>query len=582
MSSRQSADQKWSKHLKHLKEQLRMNCPTCSRRAEELCDSQCVVCGPVLSLLDNMPPPQYESLDKRKFDTDMACLAHETSSPLYYPNNIQTAKDITDNIMGDNEILFHLVLAPTQSGKTGTFLSLIEQCITHQDSKISYKNVYVITGLSSVDWVIQTRKRMPACLHERILHRPDMSKISLVSNEPILIIIDEIHVASKEKMSIDKLLEDFNIKDILTLKSREIKIAAFSATPNKVKYDIEKWKDKSMVHIMQPGEGYVGVQDLMDRSQARQAIDLYIDKDPDGETELDREKQYKIIKPVYEELDKVKHVILDLPPLNHIIRTPSGCKGHVVENRIRSKFPLDLFDIIKCSGNSCNELQIRVSEKLIKKPRLLLIKDTMRCTVTLSKENLGIIYDRISNKIDDSVIIQGVRNTGYDVKPYNIIYTNISSLENYTKMWEENENAIWNYNGKHKNTVFSPNSYKNANIIEEANSADENTYRVYDDEQVVKNVCEILGYKYIATKNNRDGFMETSLNEKKKVVSLSNAISKVKSGYGTNHGIKTRRIYYPCYVDITNRDTLRFVLIIQSTDADKLIEIDKKYPCNCI
>lgn len=147
-------------------------------------------------------------------------------------------------------------------------------------------------------------------------------------------------------------------------------------------------------------------------------------------------------------------------------------------------------------------------------------------------------------------------------------------------MWEEN--AIWNYNGKHKNTVFSPNSYKNANIIEEANSADENTYRVYDDEQVVKNVCEILGYKYIATKNNRDGFMETSLNEKKKVVSLSNAISKVKSGYGTNRGIKTRRIYYPCYVDITNRDTLRFVLIIQSTDADKLIEIDKKYPCNCI
>lgn len=581
MSSRQSADQKWSKHLKHLKEQLRMNCPTCSRRAEEGCDPKCVKCGPLISSLINMPPPQYESLDKRKFDTDMDCLAHETSSPLYYPNNIQTAKEITDIIMGDNEVVFQLVIAPTQSGKTGTILSLIEQCITHKDSKISYKDCYLTTGLSSVDWVIQTRKRMPSCLHERILHRPEMSKISLVSNEPILIIIDEIHVASKEKMSIDKLLEYFNLKDILTLKSRKITIVALTATPNKVKYDFEKWKDKSMVHIMLPGEGYTGVQDLIDRGQARQAIDLYIDKDPDGKTESDREKQYKKIKPVYEELDKLKQIILDLSPLNHIIRTPPGHKGDVVENRIRSKFPLDMFDIINCSGKNCNELQTRVSEKLLNKPRLLLIKDTMRCTVTLSKKHLGIIYERIPNKIDDSVIIQGVRNTGYDVKPYNIIYTNINSLENYTKMWEENENTIWNYNGKHKNTVFSPNSYKNANIIEEANSADENTYRVYDDEQVVKNVCEILGYKYIATKNNRDGFMETSLNEKKKVVSLSNAISKVKSGYGTNHGIKTRRIYYPCYVDITNRDTLRFVLIIQSSDADKLIEIDK-YSCNCI
>jgi hypothetical protein len=109
---------------------------------------------------------------------------------------------------------------------------------------------------------------------------------------------------------------------------------------------------------------------------------------------------------------------------------------------------------------------------------------------------------------------------------------------------------------------------------------DENKYRVYDNEIVVKNVCKILGYDYRETKNNSDGFKETSLNRKKEVVSLTNAISKVPTAYGTNNGEKTWRTYYPCYVDITNNETLRFVVIIRpETDINKVKnEIDNVYP----
>ena len=109
---------------------------------------------------------------------------------------------------------------------------------------------------------------------------------------------------------------------------------------------------------------------------------------------------------------------------------------------------------------------------------------------------------------------------------------------------------------------------------------DKNKYRVYDNEIAVKKVCKILEYHYRATKNNSDGFKETSLNRTKEVVSLTNAISKVPTAYGTNNGEKTWRTYYPCYVDITNNETLRFVVIIRpETDINKVKnEIDIDYP----
>ena len=109
---------------------------------------------------------------------------------------------------------------------------------------------------------------------------------------------------------------------------------------------------------------------------------------------------------------------------------------------------------------------------------------------------------------------------------------------------------------------------------------DIDTYRVYDNEEVVKKVCKSLGYLYITTKSNETGFKETSLNTKKAVVSLSSAIEKVPTAYGTNGGVKTYRTYYPCYLDIADNTTLRFVVIIRpTTDIDKLKnEVDTIYP----
>jgi len=145
-----------------------------------------------------------------------------------------------------------------------------------------------------------------------------------------------------------------------------------------------------------------------------------------------------------------------------------------------------------------------------------------------------------------------------------------------------------NSNGKgsvtSKATKVNPKNVSGINNLGTANETevkvDENKYRVYDNEITVREICKLLGYDYRATKNNSEGFKETSLNRKKEVVSLTSSISKVPTAYGTNKGEKTWRTYYPCYVDITNNETLRFVVIIRpETDINKVkTEIDPIHP----
>jgi hypothetical protein len=152
--------------------------------------------------------------------------------------------------------------------------------------------------------------------------------------------------------------------------------------------------------------------------------------------------------------------------------------------------------------------------------------------------------------------------------------TSIDAINEYEEFYK-------NPFGKIKySTTRSKKLFVNPIHIQNLENINQNKYRVYDDEIVVKNVCQILGYRYRETINNSDGFKETSLNRKKEVASLTNAISKIQTAYGTNNGEITWRTCYPCYVDITNNETLRFVVIIRpNTDINKVkTEIDTIYP----
>jgi hypothetical protein len=215
------------------------------------------------------------------------------------------------------------------------------------------------------------------------------------------------------------------------------------------------------------------------------------------------------------------------------------------------------------------------------------------------KLRIGATLELYTKIVDNNVQIQGLvgRMTGYwrsDIEeehktgPHR---TSIKAIEEYEKAYLDpfGPNTYQTAGFKKKKgkvsaepTMLSSQHIPNLEAVDLPDVKDEevdiNLYRIYSDEGVVRNVCEVLGYNYLPTKENTDGFKETSLNNKKSVVSLQEAVKKVPTAYGTNNGVKTYRTYYPCYVDTTDKTSLRFVVIIRpGTDENKVTECDAKY-----
>lgn len=540
---------------------LRKNCPNCSRRAEEGCDPKCVNCNAILKLFKiqgNELLKIKEELSKpdhiKRYEMDKCKLEKKFNKPLFYENQVKTSDEIIDKIQNNNNRMIHLLLAPTQSGKTGCILSIIDKFILCLN--FNHENVHLITGLSSVDWVEQTKDRMPDCLHNQILHRPDIKKIkNNINKNNILIVIDEAHLGAQEKMTIDKIFKDIGIKDIDQLLSRNIHIVLVSATPNQVIKDIQKWKDNTSIDCMEPGKGYTGVRELSKQGQIFQAMDLFIDKDPDEESGDARVRLQKKIQPVYDELKKIRKLMLEMPILNHIFRVPCGYKGDVVINRIRSIYEHDHFDIIVCTGEDCNKL-VRLLKGPIDKRRILIAKETVRCAVTVEKSRLGIIYDRISKKTDDSVIIQGIRITGYDVQPYNKIYTDIDSIQHYIESWKNkfDKNTVWNYNGKGRNSYVNPKSYNAEDYSEEMK--EEPLIHKFVSFNEVKEFISKIGHKNPTCKKmNSDGFYKNYIRGKTSVMSCDEVYNNRRWGIKDSH-----RIHY-CYEDVNDTSTLQYWII---------------------
>jgi len=120
-------------------------------------------------------------------------------------------------------------------------------------------------------------------------------------------------------------------------------------------------------------------------------------------------------------------------------------------------------------------------------------------------------------------------------------------------------------------------------VVKVNHSVDLNTFLVYKDEEIVRKVCDELGYQYRSVKPSTEGenagFRETSLNTTTTKVSLLDAIKKVPTAYGTNKGVVTYRTCYPCYKDINDIGSLHFVVIVRpDTDPTKLQKVKTSYP----
>ena len=292
--------------------------------------------------------------------------------------------DIAYNELFDNQKLFgkqiieafkpgiHSVLAvaPTQSGKTGSILAAMFL------SKLPSSHIFLITGLSSVEWVEQSSSRIPIA---NIFHRNTLHKfIRTVSKiHDAIIFIDECHIASKPDQSIP-----ISLRHISSHRTVYV-----SATPDMNFFKPNKIIIPGFAIVRMPTPiDYIPIQHFVARGRVLQCKNLCATSE---------------------------HILEIVPFLNapkyHIIRT-GRLKFHDI-TIANFKRVLDPEFVFISMPEDINQL-------LSSPPAVhtfIFIKDTLRCAITIHKQFIGVVYDRFTLYPSYSSVIQGLagRVTGY-------------------------------------------------------------------------------------------------------------------------------------------------------------------------
>jgi hypothetical protein len=496
----------------------------------------------------------------------------KASSEYIFPNQKEDATIIC-NTFYEKHIRVISIVKRTKVGMDGLMIEIAKNMTTHPDNNFALhrNNIKILTGMSNISWEDDMKDKIPSCFKDNVYHHGKLqrlkTKLENARNE--LIIIDEIDSGDKEDQKLHLILKESRILDMKYMEENNIRFVFVSATMINELRDLYKWGTKHYTHYMIIPDIYIGHKEFLDRKIIQEYYLINDDKTAERWIKEDILQNYGLDYRVHiiRTDEKNKDFIF-----NACIRNNIDFKNHTSEDRISYEELSDIFN------NITNHLVIAVKGFY---RRANLIPNEW-------KKKIGATHERYVKKYDTNVQVQGLpgRMSGYwkqdivnghKTGPHR---TSIDAIIEYEEFYKNPFGKIKYSTTGSKKLFVNPKHIRNLEIINQVEvKVDENKYRVYDNEIVVKNVCEILRYDYRATKNNSEGFKETSLNSKKEVVSLIRAISKIPSAYANHGDVVTWRTYFPCYIDITNNQTLRFVVIIRpETDINKVkTEIDPIY-----
>ena len=343
-----------------------------------------------------------------------------------YSNQIEIASDIISKF-GNQEIRTVLVHGHPQVGKTGVIASLISQYSS--EFNVPLDNIFVITGLSSGDWLAQTKSRLPGV--KNVFHRPNAELFNsrLRDKRDVLVIVDEAHLGLRPRHSMGKVLVDNGFSSVDAMRERGARICEISATLDGLARvaQTEKWRAHSAMIQIVPPDAYLSPQRMVKQGRLFAAKNLQV-------------------QGVAEEYRAELEARFGLEPLYHIIRIPSarGDRDGRYMRRLMEVFQGGDYKTIDASKHDSSHLH-KVLSRAPTAPTLVYIKESLRCAVTIDKTYIGSVYERIgrviggreTTKVDnDSSIVQGLfgRLLGYDDNGRAICYTNIKSIANYLEL----------------------------------------------------------------------------------------------------------------------------------------------------
>lgn len=357
----------------------------------------------------------------------------------FYENQERVGNRVMRLFAEHKEIVNVMVVARTQSGKTGFFCAVIQKMMESRHTYVPLEHIYIISGVSSTEWKEQTQARLPTSLRGRVFHRGELNQKKFQADfarpkKNVFIIFDEVQVAALESQTIHQMFKKHGLHDLQHLYADDIKILEISATPDGTFHDLMKWGPAG--HFMQvgPGRGYTSAADFLRQNRVRQSRDWL-----DRHTSLS--KSEKGIAGDWTDggpFDELKADVQSfVSPKYHIIRCAVGENTTLTIELFTRHFPRSSHQYLLFDQNSpCKD----INEVISAPPPMhtfIFLKEMLRCSKTLFKPHLGVLYERWSSYVQDSVVIQGLigRCTGYDDPGHTIIYTNVESIENYEKLW---------------------------------------------------------------------------------------------------------------------------------------------------
>ena len=414
---------------------------------------------------------------RQYIDIEFRLLEKEGSK--IYPHQKEAARKIVDSLNGE-KLINMMTIAPTQSGKTGIICEVIRLFI--KETNISYKNIYVITGLSSVEWKIQTKSRLPDKLKKRVFHRCDLNAAFLGDirkKKDILIIFDEIQIASAKDQTIHKVFDELNFMNLKTLLQKNVKMLEITATPNGSVYELMKWGNEfSNKMIVEPPAEYISCFNLLDENRVFQYKDLcddiFVDK-----------KIVRAIDNLRELKDNIDN-FYDNDPRYHFIRTKTAESQEKTKNNFKQVFGNDVNIIEFDMENKETDIN-NIVKNAPKDHTFIFVKEKLRCAKTIENKNLvGVYYERYTGSIpDDDVIIQGMlgRATGYNDNGDSIIFTHIPSIDKYRKLltsefndrtvnWFSSSTVIKNNKIRGINFFNTPDNIRGFKVVEYDNESE--------------------------------------------------------------------------------------------------------------
>lgn len=526
-----------------------------------------------------------------------------------YPNQKEAALKCVEAFQ--NGVTQVCMVAQPGTGKTGASLEIMHLLTTHinDDDCILKENLWILSGMNDKEWAKQYFKNMIKSFRDHIHHRGNLMKnkneISQIQGG--LLITDECHIASGKQMTVSKMLREAGLTDYDTIVARKMKMLDISATPEAVSFDLRspEWREKSRIIKLEPGPIYKGFQHMLDENRILDAPEILT-------TEIALQI-LSMFQTRYEGTTK-KYFPFRIRGVNakgfvHSAITRLGWS--FIEHDSSTSDDKNGPKYYDASGEEIS----KIDHMMLTAPEqhtIIFVKEFWRASKRLVRKHVGGSFvskpkTQNTTAASQDLVARFCDNYNYegdqiDPRYRPIHYTDKKAIEEYLN-WFNNDcnyetadytsNRIKSSNGMvhakpskvHASNMQNLNSDLSVLEEPEPETVDIKKYRIYSNEETVKSVCKILGYSYRATPDCKvegptKDFKLTSLNTKKCIASLESAIKKVPTAYGTNNGVVTYRTYYPCYVDPSNKDTLRYVVIIRPNDIEtpKIVEIDTKFP----